>query len=303
MSRNIQDLLNNPKIMRLGLIIARIFPRQVGYSLAGLVAKQIVSRDADPMVQAVRVNQWVAHREKISKEELDVVVLNTFKRRAEAIFDFFHFLYDERGMDQVIEFGDGFDLKVAYGQSRVHGTVVVMSHTGAHELLAIAAGRKGLHGLALTDPGQNAGYEWHNKLRIGYGIRALPTTGDTFKKAVRFLKGGGTVFTGLERPLPGSKYRPTFFGKPTALPVHYILMALKADVPVVVFTNVPTKDRKYHVFHSEFVEMERIPNRKSEILHNAERIMEIAEEYIKAVPESWSMLFPLWPELIDQVPK
>lgn len=289
--------------MRLGLITARIFPRRVGYSLASFVAKQILSREGDPMVRAVRLNQWVAHGENISKEELDFIVHYTLKRRAEAIFDFFHYLNDDRGMDEVIDFGEGFDLKVVYSQSHIRGTVVVMSHTGAHELLAIAAGRRGLHGLALTDPGQNDGYEWHNKLRIDYGIRAVPTTGETFKEAIRFLKEGGTVFTGLERPLPGSRYRPRFFGRPTSLPVHYILMALKADVPVVVFTNVPTKDRKYHVFHSDFVEMERIPDRKSEILHNAERVMKIAEGYIRDVPESWSMPFPLWPELIDQVPK
>ena len=48
--------------------------------------------------------------------------------------------------------------------------------------------------------------------------------------------------------------------------------------------------------------MERKADRYSEIMVNAENILKISQQIISQVPEQWAMYYPVWPDLVDQVP-
>jgi lauroyl/myristoyl acyltransferase len=110
------------------------------------------------------------------------------------------------------------------------------------------------------------------------------------------------VVTGLDRPLPESKYRPNFFGRPTPLPVHYIYLALKAEVPVAVAMAIREPDDGFKILASELIWMDKLPNRTEEVIYNAEKILRIAEDYIKLAPTQWTVLHPLWPEQAANLP-
>ena len=299
---NIQDLLNNQFTTMLGLGFARLIPKQAGYALARVVANRIVAKKDDPMVKAVRLNQWMIHEQKPLKAELDQIVSAVFRLRAYAIYDFLRSLEDARTMKNLVDFGPDFDDNLKYSKSLVRGTVVLLTHTGAHELVAIAAGLHGMEGLALTFDDQNEGYAWHNELRMRVGYKAIPTTMSALKEAIRYLREGGTVITGLERPLPNSGYCPRFFGFPTSLPVHYVTLALKANVPLVVVATKRKEDGTYFLEMSELIEIKDYSNRRHTLLNNAENILSYAEHSIRSSPLEWSMPFPLWPELFPDVP-
>jgi lauroyl/myristoyl acyltransferase len=36
---------------------------------------------------------------------------------------------------------------------------------------------------------------------------------------------------------------------------------------------------------------------REEIIYNTERVLTVAEKFISAHPEQWSMFFPVWPDL------
>jgi lauroyl/myristoyl acyltransferase len=48
--------------------------------------------------------------------------------------------------------------------------------------------------------------------------------------------------------------------------------------------------------------MDAYPDRRIEGVRNAEKILKIAEEFIRLAPQQWSMTLPVWPEALDQVP-
>jgi lauroyl/myristoyl acyltransferase len=122
----------------------------------------------------------------------------------------------------------------------------------------------------------------------------------SMREAEQRLRDAGMVLTGLDRPLPGSKYTPRFFGKPTALPVSYIAMAIKNNVPVAVVCCY-SDGKRYVLDASEMIEMVAFPDRQEEIEHNAERVLIEAEKMILAHPEQWFMYYPLWPDLDDSI--
>lgn len=109
--------------------------------------------------------------------------------------------------------------------------------------------------------------------------------------------------TGIDRPDVSYLYRPKFFGRPAAVPVHHIFLALKAHVPVILAATIKQSDEKYHLFFSEPIEMQPHPDRHQEIVLNAENVLRVAEDFIRHYPTQWAMTFPVWPEAMDQVPK
>jgi lauroyl/myristoyl acyltransferase len=110
------------------------------------------------------------------------------------------------------------------------------------------------------------------------------------------------VLTGLDRPIPDPKYHPRFFGHAAALSTHYISLALKARVPVVIMAAIYQADGKYHVLSSGPIEMEWDSDREKEILRNAENVLNQAEAFIRLAPQQWNVPMPIWPQLLGNVP-
>lgn len=302
MALNLQDLINSRLAANLGLTFVSLIPPRIGERMANLLADHVLSRPGQPMAQAVRQNQWVVHDMKPDKEELDRIVRDTFRLRALAIYDLFHNMRNYDAIRQMIDFGSDFESLIERNLSRQEGTIVLLIHTGAHELVGITAGLRGMQGLGLSYPEPTGGYQWHDEIRERYGIKAVPTTMSALKQATQYLKDGGTVITGLERPLPESKYKPMFFGRPTSLPVHYVTLAVRTNVPIVVVAVRRKADGGYFILRSDFIQIEHFKDRREVLYYNAERILSYAEDFIRAAPEQWGMFFPLWPEVAGECP-
>lgn len=296
MGLDYQRLFNTRFATRLGLGVIGRMPQFAGYGLANLAARILSKRRQQPFMKAISGNLAVACGEDVTQTQLDALVNRAVHGRTRALYDFYHALGDEQKLIAMVNYPENFDELVAINQRREHGAVVVMVHMGNPELLAIAGPLKGLRGIALTFPGENGGYQLLNEIRDRVGIQAIPTTMASLKTAANHLKAKGAVFTGLERPLPGSGYTPKFFGRPTPLPVHHVMLALKADVPIIIFAGKRRPDGRYDLLVSNFITMERCATRKEELLVNTERLLKVAEGFIRQAPEQWVMLYPLWPE-------
>ena len=74
-------------------------------------------------------------------------------------------------------------------------------------------------------------------------------------------------------------------------------------MPIIVFATLKQPDGKYHLLFSDPIEMQPHPDKHTEIILNAEAILQVAEGFIRQDPAQWSMTFPVWPDILDQVPK
>ena len=152
--------------------------------------------------------------------------------------------------------------------------------------------------LTIPDPqgGRRVEYEMRRKL----GMNLVPASVSALRQAVTHLEQGGMVLAGLDHPVLNPKQRPIFFNYPASLPTHYISLALKTQVPVVLMATIQQMDGKYHILSSEPIEMEHDPDRRRAILCNAERVLKQAEDFIRLAPQQWNVPWPIWPELLER---
>jgi len=292
---DIESLINHEYGIRTGLAVARLIPKSAAYALARFLAGQIAHRDQD-WIHAVRSNQWVVSGGRASASELDVAVQKTFEYRAYAIVDLYHNIQMRERILAAVEFDESAQRIIERSKKAQEGTVVVIPHVANYELTGLAAALCGGVGVALTLPEQPGGYKYHDKIRRDYGIEAMPASMSSFKYAAQVLRQGGVVGTGLDRPLPNAGYKPRFFGRDASLPVHYVVLAMKAKVPMILAYVKRQDDGKYKAFASDLIPVTVYGDRRSTILANAEKMLKMCEEPIRRDPYQWAMFYQVWPD-------
>jgi lauroyl/myristoyl acyltransferase len=294
---DIESLINHEYGIRTGLAVARLLPKSSSYKLGRFLAGRIARRD-QPWTRAIRSNLWVASGEQASADDLDLAVQKVFEYRAYSIVDLYHCMQRRERILAAVEFGPGAMRIIEGSQKGEEGAVLVIPHIGNYELAGLAAALKGAVGVALTNPEQPGGYKYHDKIRREYGIRAMPASISSFKIATQALREGNFVATGVDRPVPNAGHLPRFFGRPAAVPVHYVVLALKANVPMVLVHVHRRPDGIQVVSASDPVPAEKHGDRRATIAANAERMLQMCEEIIRRDPYQWAMFFSVWPEAI-----
>ncbi len=300
---NIYSVVNSRLGLALALGLGRIMPPSLGYRLAYLTADRIASRPNSSIVRAVRANQWMISGGELSSEQLDEVVREVFRHTAHSIYTLYHYLNNSVMFERMVKFSPAILEIIEKSRQGKEGMIVVGIHMSNFDLVARAGLQRGLHALALGFPNPGGGYRWQNKMRREAGWEVIPASMNAMRRAARYLSEGRTLITGADRPIPNSKYRPRFFGRPAALPVHHVLLALWAKVPIIVAAAIQQPDGIYHILASEPIEMQSYSDRQTEILSNAEAVLEVAADFIRQAPHQWAMFYPVWPEAMDKVPR
>ena len=284
------------------LLIGKYLPRGAGYRLSSRIASIISSRTNLEITRAIRANQYVVRGEQNSKQELVEISKEVLEHAGRCSYDLYHFyskpemieslVPDSKPMRSFIELcADG------------RGYVVVAPHLSNFDLVVTGLVRYGLQAKVLSFPNPGKGYQYQNKLRESFGLDITPL-GDSIIEGeiVDYLKKGGVVATGVDRPIPGRKRRHfvKFFGRPSPLSAGYISMALAADVPVIVVKSFMLPDGTYGFQYSDPLPMERIGNKIENIKHNTEMVLKRIETYIKETPGQWLMYYPVWPDVLNE---
>lgn len=297
-----RNIINSPVGLNLASMIGRYTPQSMGHRIARFGADRISARKGWKLVQSTRLNQWVVHGGNISGAALDEAVRQNFRNTARSIFDLYHNINNPDIFRQIIEVDPIAEQFVERPEFTERGVVIAGLHMGSFDFIGQAAGVVGVKAMYLVLPTINPGYEKQLEMRRASGMNVWPTSNDSIKKAIKHLRLGGVVMTGIDRPDASYPYHPMFFGHPAPLPVHHVFMALKAQVPVLVGAVVWKPDGRYHFLFSELIEMEPHENRQLEILNNTEKILNVVADFIRHDPSQWAMTFPVWPDIMDQVP-
>lgn len=299
---DLQQVINSSISLRLVSALARSLSPKVGYQIADSAADRIARQQKSRLVQAVRANQWVIHGERLNGEALDRVVHRTFRYWAHCIFDLYHYIQDSESAGQLILLDSSFEELARRPELDRRGLMIVGLHLSNFDLVLQWLCKRGMKPLVLTLPDPQGGRRIEYELRKKIGMTLLPASVGTLRQALKHLQRGGMVVTGIDRPVPNPEVCPRFFGIPAALPMHSIFLATKAHVPIVIAVTYLQPDGKYHVVASDLIEMDPATNSKVELLHNGEKVLGIAEEFIRQAPEQWSVPLPVWPQIMDFVP-
>jgi KDO2-lipid IV(A) lauroyltransferase len=296
------SLLNSLFAVRFSILLGKYLPLRIGAKVSSAFASVISSFRSWEITTAIRTNQRFIHGGTLSEGELDVRVREVLNHAGLCYFDLYHYYNKPEKIEALVPWTDSMDEFVQYSKAD-QGYVVVAPHLSNFDIVVARLVRGGFQGRVLSYPNPGSGYQLQNRIRESYGLDVTPL-GDSSLEAelIEYLKAGGTVATGVDRPVPGRKRRHyvRFFGKPSPLPVGYITTALAAEVPIIVVAAMMLPDGNYTFKYSPPIHLQRYKNKLDDILKNAERVLEEIERFILMAPEQWLMYYPVWPDLLKE---
>lgn len=297
-----QRIINSRIGVGFAQVVGRILPPRIAYPFVYRMADFFAARREWKMIRIVRTNQWVVSGQTLVGDELDNAVRETVRNNARSIYELNRYLNDKEAINRLIKFNETTRQLIDLSLTDHAGLLIAGIHLGNFDLALRVVAVLG-RALILTLPEFTGGDQWQFNDRRELGIEIVPANLNTLRQAISRLQNGGIVMTGLDRPMPGTKYRPRFFGQSSDLPIHHVQLALRAKVPIIVGATIRQADNTYEFLISEPIQMRSYSDRRTEIITNAEAVLEVAEEFIRQAPIQWSIFHPVWPELIDKVPQ
>lgn len=285
----------------LAIFISQVFPPALGYPVARSLARLVGLFPGGAAFRALRLNLWVVSGKQLSGRALNRAVRQVFLNQAVALYDFYRALTHPRIAQEKVRFSPAFEKLVQECKKEERATLLLIPHLSGFNLGGLRLVQEQLRYLVLANPDADSGYQWQNELRNRHGMEVLPFTLRALGQARERLRAGGTVLTGIDRPLEGSKYAPRFFGYPAALPVSHIRLGLKSGARVFVLGFTTLTDHSHLLDVSEEVTLERLDNADEELTRNAEKVLAEAEKFIRRDPLQWMMFFPVWPAMTTEL--
>lgn len=296
-----QAFLNSKLFAKFSITLGKRLPPFLGYGIGNLVSGLLTLNKHSEMNRSIRLNQWVVHDGSISEKELHRKNRAVLKHAARCYYDYFHTLSDEEAVRKLVPKTQEIEAFLELSK-KDQGVFVVAPHLSNFDLVVRALVMYGLEAKVLSYENPTGAYQIQNKIRASTGLDITPfRDANAYTETVQYLKAGGMAATGVDRPVKirKPKHMVEFFGRPSALPVGHITIALAADVPISVVAVNMAADGTYKFFHTGPLPLQRHPNRIKEMTLNVEMINEVMEDYIRQIPEQWLMYYPVWPQLLD----
>jgi phosphatidylinositol dimannoside acyltransferase len=293
---------NNKYLILIGIKLCQFIPKKMALTLIEPLSSVIAGLKKSDLIMAVKSNQKVISQdESLTAADLDKRTRAVIKHALTCYYDFFRTIDDSEKMSSLFPTAD--ELNKKFDQAtREEGALVIAPHLSNFNLLFQVITEKGFRAKLLTLSNLYSGYGVINKIRSRVGAEIVPIDEDSyFIEVVEHLKSGGMAITAVDRPVPTRKsnHRLSFFGKPSALPVGYISLALAADIPIIIVTTFMTKRGLYKFKFSEKIRLQKYQNKLDDLILNGEMVLKKIELLIKEAPEQWLMYYPVWPDLMN----
>jgi len=326
-----QDFVSSKPMTQLGILIARHLPRRVGYGLAR-VAAGIIANWKPEVYWTVRANLRQVLGPEADDMTLHQMTYRVFFHAGQTYYDFFHAIGQPKEvLAEAVRIPEGFISFIRSEMARGQGVLLLATHMSNFDLLGLSVGARGLPIQILTLANPQGGFHLLNRLRAEAGFEITPITPQSLRAAIRRLKSGGVVLTGVDRPIlrqaqdtvpknhglglssQGGILSPAlsgtngsskgcteilveFFGQPAYLPLGPVRLALLTGALVIVGSCYYEPDKGYALEVTGPLEMIHTGDRWRDIMTNVRRLAEIVEEHVRARPEQWMMFHRLWPE-------
>ena len=292
----LQDIISHQITTRIGLFIARHMSRRTGYGLARWIANQIARRKPE-VYRTVEANLRHIMGADTDTATLERMTWQVFYHAGQTYYDFFHAIGAPREeIRAAVAIPPELIEKLQAVMETGRGALLLGTHMSNFDLTGLALGAYDLPIQMLSLANPVSGFQVLNRLRTLTGFEVTPITSESLRQAIRRLRDGGIVLTGVDRPIPQDREWVEFMGRPAYLPVGPIRLALLTDAVVFVGSCHYDAEKGYALEYTGPVEMIRNGDRRADIMANTRRIAAIVETYVRAHPDQWMMFHPFWPD-------
>jgi KDO2-lipid IV(A) lauroyltransferase len=276
--------------------LSKYSPPFIGHAIAGLIAGLINWRR--PSVY------WIAHANlrqvvgpQADEKTLHRLVRRAFRNTARNNYELWHAV--SRGPEALraaVYFPPDVWPHVEAARQRGKGLIIAGTHTGNFDLGILALALHGLEMqvLGLADP-PAGGFNLMDQMRTRAGIHLTSISVPALREAIKRLRAGGAVLTGVDRPVGGAETTVEFFGRPALLPTGHVRLALKTDAAILVAGPYRDAQGRTVARLSPPLEMTYTGDPQEDLQTNMRRVAAWLEEFIRPRPEQWGMFVPVWP--------
>ena len=286
--------------------MVRVVPHRVAYRVGDLAA-DVVTRTQPRRFDGLRANLRQVLPEA-DERTLDAVTRRNVRNLLRAWIDVLEMRHKADLMVRRLDTVNYHHLEE--GLARGKGAIVVSLHLGAWEH-GIAAynhggGRMALLAEALNPPQL---FDRIAKARGALGVQVIPVDlagmrssdqstarvmgASALRDVFRVLRSNGCVAIAIDRDIAGNGEPMEFFGRTAPIPVGVVELAVRtgaALVPIVLFRN---GDRVRGEVFPELRYDADAP-REVEVKRVAAEVLRLFEEAIRAHPDQWHVLDPIW---------
>ena len=183
------------------------------------------------------------------------------------------------------------------------GVLLVSAHLGNPETLIRAAGALGFDVLVLTEPlSPPAVHDLVHEARRAPGVRFAPADRAGVRAALAQLRAGKALAVLADRDVLGSGRPQPFFGERARMPRGAVELALRTGAPIVTGFARRTRGGRMRVVLDPPLRLERSGNREADAAAGMRRLTRRLEAGIRASPEQWFALRPVWRGLAPDRP-
>ena len=293
----LQRFLGSRAVTGLGMFVSRYAPPFLGHLVAGLIAGLINWRK--PAVY------WIVHANlrqvvgpQVDERALHRLVHQAFRNTARNNYELWHLVSQgQAAIRAAVRIPPGARAHIEQAQQRGKGLIIAGAHTGNFDLGILTLAVYGLEmqvlGLAHRPTG---GFNLMDQMRTRAGVYLTSINVPALREAVRRLRQGGAVLTGVDRPVGGEETMVEFFGRPALLPTGHVRLALKTDAAILVGAPHRDVDGRTILRVSPPLEMVRTGDPHEDLRVNLRQVAAWMEEFIRACPEQWGLFVPVWPQ-------
>ncbi len=282
---------------RLAFYMGKFFPPRAGNFIAGAAARMLVALKPD-VYHVAKVNLRHVLGPDATEEELHQLMYRLFQQAARSYYELFNNIgsgrVDVTQFKPPVRLSSEAELYLTRALASGRGVFIAACHMANFDLAGLALGQLmpvPLQVLSLADP--EPGFEVFNQLREEGGALLTPISPASLRSAMRRLKEGGAVITGVDRPIGAGDELVEFFGAPARMPLGYIRIPLRTDCLVVTATARYTNG-EYQIIANPPLEMIRTGDRARDQQVNVQRILAQFEEFIRQQPDQWMIFVPVW---------
>ena len=175
------------------------------------------------------------------------------------------------------------------------GVVLVSAHLGNPETLIRAIGPLGIDVLVLTEPlSPPAVHELVHAVRQAPGVRFVPADRSGVRLAIQQLRAGNVLAILADRDVLGTGHPQPFFGERARMPRGAVELALRTGSPIVTGFGRRTSAEGMRVSLDPPLYLERSGDREADVEEGMRRVTRALEAGIRASPDQWFALQPVW---------
>jgi KDO2-lipid IV(A) lauroyltransferase len=284
----------------LGMFLGAVLPTRQAYWLADKIAANVVSQTDSDLYRALRSNQAVIRGWQYDDPRLDDALYEVMQNATRGYADWFKAM--AKGKKYLLERCHIAPHLIEEAKKAItdeKGVMMVGAHMSAFNIMVLGLGVRGLPIKMLAFANPAGSYKVDNFIRRRYGLELSTITMASLKDAIRRLKSGGLVLTGIDRPDVGGEPLD-FFGTKVVMPVGHARLAIRTGANLLMGVTTRTGPAEYSVSGPPLIKPEITGDTDRDVRKLAQQVLSYMEGQIRARPDEWLMFFPVWPDSIPQ---